>query len=171
MKKEIITTKQGIIGVLAVVGVLFAIFTYVQVTYSNKLKSLTISVYSPEIDTGQIFQQIKITKSGCSYRQINEKEKQTIDQPCSVIAGGFEKIQKDFNTYALVDKLQSNQFKTTDNPKDGGIYNFTAELNNGDKYSLNTDIKFVSQLQPLMKNIELYAPSSSEFGLVEKGIN
>jgi hypothetical protein len=170
MAKKDISSKEGIIGIIVFVFLLVVGMVYAQNTYSNKLKSITISVYSPPIETGQTIQEIIITKDDCKYTITNLNDKTTKNQECSVLKGGFNKIQNDANSYALIDKLQTPALKSEEDIKQGGVYTVTAELNNGDKYSLDVDSQFTSAMQPLLKDLQLYAPKLSDFGLVQENI-
>lgn len=171
MDKKITRPAAGIIGILIIVGLLVAGLVYSQNRYSNKLKSISVEVYSPPIEGGQILQKIVITKDGCSEVVTNIDNNEVKYPECSVLKGGFGKIQEDANKYSLTDKLQTPSLKSLEDIKKGGVYNVTAELNNGDKYSLELDSQFVSTMQPFFKNLQLYAPNLSSYGLVEQSIS
>jgi len=160
------TVQYAIFAIVSFVFVLVGIFIYVQKTYSNKVKSVKVSVNSgPVSPEFQQTQSILITKDSCTFTTVKTVSKQTTTDPCSVQAGKFEQIQQDISTYGVIDKIIANQKDSENDLLGGKKYSFQVTLKDGTTFSTEADNNFIQSIEPFLDNLNLYVPQFSRLGL------
>ncbi len=166
MKKKNNSVRNGIIAIVSFV-LLFAIgFIYVQSTYSNKLKSLKVTISSgPVSPEYQQTQTIFISGNSCTLTITKLASKQTSTETCTVQAGKFEQLQKDAQSYGLIDKIISNQKDSGSDLLGGKKFTFEATLNDGTTFTTVADDNFIENIQPFINSLNLYVPQFSKLGL------
>ena len=166
MKAKNNSIRNGIAAIVIFVALLVGIFVYVQNTYSNKVKSIKVTVNSgPVSPEFQQTQSITITYKSCTFTTTKTVSKQTTSEACSITPSKFEQIQKDASSYDLVGKIITNQKDSETDLLGSKKYTFEVTLNDGSTFTTEADNNFIQSIEPFLSNMNLYVPAFSRIGL------
>ena len=149
--------------IVGFVLLLAALFITVQARFSHKLKSVEITYstgpVSPEYQQAQT---LLITKDTCSITTTKGTEKNPVVTNCQSPASNFADIQKSFNDYNVLEKINST---SSQSPKllGGSTITVTATLQNGDSYSSKDNPAIQSDIQPFLDQISVSYPAVGKF--------
>jgi hypothetical protein len=164
--KKLSSTNILIISIVAIVAVLVIIFAVIQNNYSTKIKNITVTANSgPVSPEFQQTQTISISKDSCEFTTVRTQSQQTTTEPCKVLAGKFEEIQKEAATYDLVGKVLANQKDSESDLLGGKEYTIQVTLNDGSTFKTVADNNFIQSLEPFFDNLNIYVPFFSRIGL------
>jgi hypothetical protein len=164
--KKISPYSIGIIVIISVVLGLVIIFSYIQNSYSTRVKSITVTSNSgPVAPEFQQTQSIFISKNKCEFSTTKIQTNQTSTEECKILPNKFEAIQNDANSYDLIGKIVANENDSETDLLGGKKYSIIVELNDGTVLSTEFDNNFTQSIEPFLDNLNLYVPQFSRLGL------
>lgn len=164
--KKISPSSVGIIVIISIVFGLVIIFSYIQNSYSTKVKSITVTSNSgPVAPEFQQTQSISISKNKCEFSTTKIQTNQTSTEECKILSNKFEAIQNDANSYNLIGKIVANENDSETDLLGGKKYSIIVELNDGTVLSTEFDNNFTQSIEPFLDNLNLYVPQFSRLGL------
>jgi len=166
MQNNDLATKKLIAGILIFVTLLVGVLLIAQNSFSQKLKSITITTnsgpVSPEFQQTSVFE---LTDKSCSITTTKTASSETVTNPCNLQSDKFSMIQKDIYNYSVIDKIIANKQDAQKSLIGGPSYNISVTLNNGQTYSTDSNTNFTEGIQPLLDSLNLYVNNFSELGI------